>query len=200
MLMNRRLPVNLFLLLLTSGLFALLLAACNTAANVTPTPIYTRLTESSLAAGDPIPVPANEADIILTVTGKISRLNQAQAIVMDLATIEQLGEVEYTLDDPFLEERVTYRGVLLGDLLNVWGVSAEATTLHMIALNDYEVDVPIEDFEKMPVVYALRINGDHMPVSTRGPAMLVYPYDHFNLDKTIYNNYWIWQIKSIDVR
>ena len=30
--------------------------------------------------------------------------------------------------------------------------------------------------------------------------MLVFPYDNFKFDVTVYNNYWAWQIKSIEVK
>jgi hypothetical protein len=195
--MNRR----YFFLLTGAGivLLVIFLTGCGGDASETG-PIYTQLTEATLSPGDPIPVPANADDIMLTVSGKISHPNQGDAIVMDRATIERLGEVEYTVDDPFLEQTVTYRGVLLGDLLKVWGVTTDAQQMHLVALNDYEVVVPIEDYELMPVLFAMQVNGDYMPISTRGPAMLVYPYNHFDLDHTLYNNYWIWQIKSVDVR
>jgi hypothetical protein len=39
-----------------------------------------------------------------------------------------------------------------------------------------------------------------MPISTRGPAMLVFPYNDFDFDRAVYDNYWIWQIKSIEVQ
>jgi hypothetical protein len=39
-----------------------------------------------------------------------------------------------------------------------------------------------------------------MPVSTRGPSMLVFPYAHYDFDEAVYNNYWIWQLKQIDVQ
>jgi hypothetical protein len=178
-------------------IFALILSACSpTAAN--PTPAYIIVSEGTLNAGDAIPVPAGE--VILTVTGKIGTSNVDESIQMDIDTIEALGLVDYTLNDPFENIETTFRGVLMSDLLDLWQVTADATTLHMVALNDYAIDVPISDLRTYPVILALRANGEYMPVSTRGPAMLVYPYGEYELDPAIYNDFWIWQLKSIEVR
>jgi hypothetical protein len=177
--------------------FALLLTACSpTAAEATPA--YTVVSEASLAAGDAIPVPSG--DVILTVTGKIGTTNVDDSIQMDIATIESLGQVDYTLTDPFDEVQITFRGVLMSKLLDVWQVAEDATTLNIVALNDYAIDVPISDLRTYPVIFALQANGEYMPVSTRGPAMLVYPYGEYELDPAVYNDFWIWQIKSIEVR
>jgi hypothetical protein len=70
----------------------------------------------------------------------------------------------------------------------------------MVALNDYAVDVPLADLREYPVIFALQADGEYLPVSTRGPAMLVYPYNDFEFEQAVYNDYWIWQIKSIDVQ
>jgi hypothetical protein len=92
-------------------------------------------------------------------------------------------------------------GPLMSDLLALWGVSQDAVeTLNVVALNDYAVDVPAGDLWEYPVIFALQADGEYMPVSTRGPAMLVYPYADFDFDMDEYNSYWVWQIKTIDVQ
>jgi len=183
------------------GLLSLALAACAPAASTaTPTAVFTTVSQPTLKKGDPIPAPVG--DVILTVTGLTeTRNNEAdKSIQMDLATIESLGVVEYTVNDPFEKKDITYRGVLMSDLLDVLQVSSTATKLNMVALNDYSIEVPIEDMHKYPVLFALQADGEYMPISTRGPAMLVYPYDDFTFDQAVYNDYWIWQIASIDAR
>lgn len=159
--------------------------------------VYTIVTEGTLKPGDSIPVP--ESGAILTITGSVSNFNVDESIVMDIPTIESVGVVSYTVTDPFEETKVTYTGVLMSDLLKVWGVDDSATTLSVLALNDYQVEVPIKDVRDYPVIFAMKSDGEYMPISTRGPAMLVFPYDDFEFDKALYNDYWAWQIKSIDV-
>jgi hypothetical protein len=70
--------------------------------------------------------------------------------------------------------------------------------MHMVALNDYSVDVPIADMRQYPIMLALKTNGAYMDVADRGPSMLVYPYDDFEFDRNLYNDYWIWQLRSIE--
>jgi hypothetical protein len=159
---------------------------------------YRVVSEASLSAGDAIPVPSWA--VILTVTGKIGTTNIEDKIQMDIATIESLGQVDYTVTDPFEGIETTFRGVLMSDLLDLWQVSTDATTLHVVALNDYAIDVPISDLRTYPVIFALKANGEYLPVSTVGPARLVYPYGEYALDPALYNDFWIWQIKSIEVR
>lgn len=186
------------------GVICLNLAACasqedeNKSSSDTSQPIYTVVTEGTLQADTPIPLPTDAP--ILTVTGRINNPNEGDSIVMDLATLEMVGLVDYTLQDPFEEVETTYRGPLMSDLVALWGVDPEATTLVVSALNDYSAEIPLNDIMKYPVIFALQRDGEYMPIATRGPAMLVFPYDDFEFDSSIYNNYWVWQIKSIEVR
>lgn len=182
------------------GLVSLVLIAvmvgCAPAA--TTEDVYTVVSEGELAAGDDIPVPSG--DVVMTVTGKIGNPNVGDAIQMDMETLESVGLVDYAMTDPFEQIPVTFRGVLMSDLLDLWGVPADATILHAVALNDYSVDIPIKDMRDYPVMLATMQNGDYMEVSDRGPLMMVYPYEHFDFDHAIYDNYWIWQLKSIEVQ
>ncbi len=175
----------------------LVAAACGSSAPTTKT-VYTEVTKGTLKAGDKIPAPTG--DVILTVTGKIGTTNSNGAIKMDLATIESVGLVDYKVLDPFQKKDTVFRGPLMGNLLDLWQVAKDATKLHVVALNDYVVDVPMSEVRKYPVVFALQQDGQYMPVSTRGPAMLVFPYNDFQFDQTVFNDYWAWQIKTIDVQ
>jgi hypothetical protein len=167
-----------------------------------PTPkfeeVYTVVSPAALAAGAAIPLPQSE--ILLTVTGKIGATNQDGQIVIDLATIEAVGVVEYEVTDPFEARKIVYRGVLMRDLLAVWQVESSATQLHFVALNEYAIDIPIEEMHQYPILFGLQADGDYMQPDYRGPAMLVYPMDAYHLDPAVTTAKWIWQIKSIDVQ
>lgn len=184
---SRRLILIAFLVL------TLLIVACNGQKK----PVYTTISEAAIHAGDPIPSPSE--NIILTVTGNIGTTNDRDQIVMDIPTIESLDRVEYTVMDPFKDVAVTYRGVLMSDLLDLWQVNDEATTLQMTALNDYMVEVPISLIREFPIVFAMQADGEYMPISDKGPAMLVLPYDDYEFERPSSDAYWIWQIKSVDV-
>jgi len=176
------------------GLLLCVMSACSPAQDAK---FYTQVSQPKLKAGDTVPAPTGT--VILTVTGKIGTTNQDKSIVMDRDMIESVGQIEYKVTDPFENKVYTYRGPMMSDLLNLWKVTQDAQTLKISALDDYEVDVPLAEVRKYPVIFALQQEGQYMPTSTRGPAMLVFPYDNFKFDTTVYNNYWAWQIKSIDV-
>lgn len=159
--------------------------------------VYTKVTEATLQAGDAIPTP--EQDAVLTVNGKIGTSNTADAIVMDRATIEKVGLVEYTVQDPFADHAITYRGVLMRDLLALWQVPKNAETVQLTALNDYQVDIPVADFYQYPILYAMQADGVYMEPDYQGPAMLVFPVDDYQFDKITVRRRWIWQIKTIEI-
>lgn len=148
--------------------------------------------------GTPIPPP--ETEPLLTVMGKIGVTNVGDTLAMDRSTLEAVGLVEYMVKDPFEEVDHTYTGVLMRDLLELWQVPPDATLLQVIALNDYEIDVPIELMRNYPVIFALKEDGEYMTPDYRGPAMLVFPYDHYSFEESLTNSYWVWQIKSITVK
>lgn len=161
-------------------------------------PFYTRVNESTLQSGDNLPTPIGE--VILTVTGNIGVTNVENAILMDREMIEAVGQYEYTVTDPFENIDRVYSGPLVSDLLDLWQVPADATQIEVSALDDYVVTVAIADLRNYPVLFALQQDGQYMPISTRGPAMLVFPYNNFEFNQQIYNDYWAWQIKSIEVQ
>lgn len=169
----------------------------NAGCQISDEPVYTVISQPTLAAGDPIPLPAEE--VTFTITGKIGTSNDGEQIIMDVPTVESLGLVNYTVQDPFKDESVTYTGVLMSDLLALWQIEDDATQLSLTALNDYQVDVPLNLLQDYPVVFALKADGSYMPIAERGPAMLVFPYDHFEFEQPLTNSYWIWQIASLNV-
>lgn len=177
-------------------IIALFLLSCK------PTPVfeevYTVVTEAILQPGATIPEPTQ--DLILTVTGKIQNVNHDNAILMDRTTIEAVGLVEYTVTDPFEQRPIRYRGVLMRDLLDLWQVADDATTVQLTALNDYKIDIPLAEFRKYPVLFALQADGVYMQPDYRGPAMLVYPVDQYQFELLAVQRKWIWQIKTIDIQ
>lgn len=158
--------------------------------------VYTRVTEGVLHPGDLIPTPQQET--ILTVSGEIGTANDGDAIIMDRPTIEGVGLVEYSVQDPFADRQILYRGVLMRDLFALWQVADNAQTVHLTALNDYQIDIPIEDFHNYPILFAMQADGVYMERDYQGPAMLVYPVDDYEFDTIAIKRRWIWQIKSIE--
>lgn len=159
--------------------------------------VYNPVSPASLTPGTAIPLPKGKP--ILTVQGQTGNPNQGQTTVMDLPTLEAIGQVEYSVTDPFEKTKRTFRGILLRDLLKILQVSPAATTLDWVALNDYKISIPIDFIQKYPVLLAFQQDGKYMKEDYRGPAMLVLPYDHFQFDTNQTDAYWIWQIKSLSI-
>ncbi|QIM20900.1 molybdopterin-dependent oxidoreductase [Phycicoccus sp. HDW14] len=155
---------------------------------------YTVVAPATLRPGDPVPAPTGT--VVLTVSGRVTG---GADVPLDLATIERMGLVEYSVDDKQAEgHRVTFRGVLLRDLLAVVGAGG-AKTLHTLAINDYGVDIPASDARDYPTMLATSVDGQRMSVERYGPTRIVYPTSTYDLDPVTYDPRWIWQLKSIEV-
>lgn len=159
-------------------------------------PVYQVITSGTLTPGEAIPEPQDAT--ILTVSGRIGAMNQGETIVMDRQTLESVGVVEYEVHDPFEDRPIVYRGVLMSELLKVWQVADDVTVARFTALNDYQIDVPIEDFQQYPVLFAMQADGVTLTPDYRGPAMLVYPLDDYEFDLISNKRRWIWQITMIE--
>ncbi|GAB4553072.1 MAG: molybdopterin-dependent oxidoreductase [Anaerolineales bacterium] len=176
-------------------LLILLLSAC---ADQTKT-VYTVVAPASLKPGDAIPAPSGE--VILTVSGKISAKNNGDTLQMDLATLEKLGLVEYDIHDPWMKEQVTYTGVLMSDFLKFIQADSTAELVHIVALDDYQVDLSVRELQKWPVLLATRANGAYMTVNENGPTRIIFPFDQYpEIDKKDYQDLSIWNIVSMEVR
>lgn len=174
---------------------AILLTACG---NASQSP-YQRVSESTLQPGAPIPAPTGE--VILTISGKIGVTNNGDQLLLDMETLEKFGLVQYELNDPWLKEKFTYTGVLMSDLLKFIQSAPEAESVHLIALDDYEVDIVVRDIEKWPILLATRANGQYMSVAENGPTRIIFPFDQFpEIDQTTYRDLMIWNIASMEVR
>ena len=142
---------------------------------------------------------APSGEVILTVSGRIASTNAGATATYDLAMLDALPKRATTTETPWTKGVVTFEGPLGAALLDQ--VGAEGTTLKIVALNDYAVEVPVEDFRKWPVILATHKDGKTMPVRDKGPIFVIYPFD---LDRSLYNEKIFsrsaWQVKSIEVR
>lgn len=182
--------------LLSVFISALILVSCGGAA--TPT-TYTVVTKGTLKPGDSVPAPTGE--VVLTVNGNISQKNADNALQFDLATLENIGLVEYKVDDPFVKKTILYTGVLMSQILKVAGASSDATTITLTALDDYSVDMQIADAVKWPILVALKADGEYMPIDENGPLINIIPYNDFpEIDHLTYDAMWVWSLSAITVK
>lgn len=93
-----------------------------------------------------------------------------------------------------------WTGVSLSHLAQFMGASS-ASELHLVALNNYAVSVPMSDLRRYDPVLASRRNGERISVREKGPLILIYPFDeHRALAKQEYINRTIWQVNEIRIK
>jgi hypothetical protein len=116
-----------------------------------------------------------------------------------MPTLERLGLAEYSVQDPYRLEEVTYTGVLMSDLREYLEVSESSENFHIVALDDYRVDLSFADVERWPILLATRSDGEYMSLENSGPTRIIFPYDSFKIDPVRYNDLWIWNIDTMQV-
>ena len=188
-------PVIQLAALLLTLTIALVSSALPTAANAQPSKDYEAVTEATLKPGMAIPEPTGP--VILTVGG---RIKSGKLVRFDLATLESLGLIRFTTPTSWTTEPAAFEGVLLSALLDIVGADPAATTLNLIALNDFESPAPIADGRKWPVMLALKRDGEYMSRRDRGPIWMIYPQHAYpEVGQREYFSRWVWQLKAITV-
>ena len=148
-------------------------------------------------ASEPLPLP--EGDVILEVRGAIGRQNVGDAALLDRTLLESFGTATMQTATPWTDGRPVFEGVPATRLLAALDASGEVIVAR--ALNDYEVEIPVSDFERYDVLFALKQDGRYMRVRDKGPIWIVYPMDeHPEVGNQELQQRWIWQLKSLYVR
>lgn len=136
--------------------------------------------------------------VILTITGKIAVKNSTDAAVFDRAMLEKLPQRTFTTATPWDKQPIQFTGPLLRDVLAA--ARATGSTIKASALNDYQTSIPMADAQKFDVIVAHRMNGEIIPVKTKGPLFIVYPFDTKpELRATTYYERSAWQLKAMNI-
>jgi hypothetical protein len=149
-------------------------------------------------------------EVLLTVTGKgVKRVadkgapatestTAAEVAEFTLAALAAMPQHTITTKAPWHDGVRSYSGPLLRDVLAA--AQAQASAARFIALNDYKIDMPLEDAALYPVVLAIRLDGKPMLVRDKGPLFVMYPFDkHPELAKTKYFSRCVWQLNRIEL-
>jgi len=135
---------------------------------------------------------------VLTISGQISATNIDDHFVFDLDMIRALPQHHFTTGTPWHPEKHQFSGPLLRELLA--RVGAEGNIIQAIALNDYKVDIPIDDAKNFDMIVALEMDGEPMSVRNKGPLFILYPFDQqHETQSQVYYNRAIWQLKAINI-
>ncbi len=143
-------------------------------------------------------LPPAAGKVILTVSGKVADTNTANGAQFDLAMLEKLPQQSFTTKTPWSKEPIKFTGPLLRDVLAA--AKANGTTIRAMALNDYKTAIPLEDTQRYDMILAHRMNDEPIPVRTKGPLFIVYPFDSkAELQASKFYGRSAWQLKSMDI-
>ena len=139
------------------------------------------------------------AAVVLTVTGRITQHNAPKQYQWSMAMLEALPQHNFSTMTPWAQQPLQFSGPLLRDVL--LAVGAQGQRLVARALNDYSVQIPVQDALSHDMVVATRMNGQPMSVRQRGPLFVVYPFDSKpELKSSTYIERSIWQLRAIEVQ
>ncbi|MFN3375630.1 MAG: molybdopterin-dependent oxidoreductase [Burkholderiaceae bacterium] len=139
-----------------------------------------------------------EGPVILSITGKVEVRNQGDQAAFDLEMIEKLPQRSFTTQTPWDKKPTKFTGPLLRDVLAA--AKARGQTITAMALNDYKITIPMDDAIRFDVLLAHRINDEPIPVRTKGPLFIIYPFDAKPELKTArYYERSVWQLRSLTI-
>jgi hypothetical protein len=145
---------------------------------------------------DSLPLPTGP--VILTVSGPDILTNLDNSAQFDLEMLEGLGTSSIKTSTIWTDGVIDFEGVPLSDLL--LALHAKGSVVKATALNDYAVEIPLQDEKSSGALLAFRMNGKDMSPRDKGPIWVVYPYDSspdFQTD-VIYASS-IWQLNRLEV-
>ena len=153
-------------------------------------------TPAPRAPDERLPAPAGEP--VLTITGRVERTNVEHTVRLDEDGLDSLGRVRIELYEPWVKQRMSFQGVWLADVLGATGIDDAAASLHLTALDNYQVDIPITDVRAGGVLLATRTgDGGAIPIAEGGPIRIVFAD---GVASGANANQWIWSVTTIDVR
>ncbi len=137
--------------------------------------------------------------VILEIYGNITHTNVGDAAHFDMEMLEALPPATLETSTAVTDGVHRFDGVLMRDVLA--RVGADAQTVSATALNDYTIDIPIEDLDRFDILLAYRMDGQKLLPSDKGPLWIVYPRDqHDELQDIRYDYRWVWQLYRLDIK
>lgn len=161
------------------------------------------LVGASLCPAPASALPAPTGPVVLTIQGRLLRTNahhsQGMAVAdLDMAMLERLEQVSFTTQTPWYSRARRFTGPLLRDVLALAGARGE--TLRLVALNNYRVDMPMQDCQRWDVIVARLLDDQPMAVRDKGPLFVIYPFDsQAELRRAAYYSRSAWQLRTIEV-
>ena len=145
------------------------------------------------------PVQAPTGPVVLTLTGKIGQRNvDRSALHFDAAILDELGVVKAKVYDPWVKQELEFQGVWMNDLIEAAKPTSGAQSIHITALDNYQVDLSLADVRAGGILAATkRGDGSPIPLEEGGPVRVVFVG---GVPSGASADQWIWNLTTIDVR
>jgi hypothetical protein len=151
------------------------------------------------ASGTVLALDKPSGPVMLTLSGKLRSPNEGALAQFDMAMLERLPQTSFTTRTPWYSQPRKFTGPLLRDVLAAAG--AYGSVLRAVALNDYWVELPIDDAAQSDVIIARLLDDKPMAVRDKGPLFVIYPFDSRpDLRNPIHFGRSAWQLRTIEVR
>ncbi|PAU76216.1 molybdopterin-dependent oxidoreductase [Halomonas salipaludis] len=168
------------------------------------TAVSFRLRAAGLLAGIALPVaaaalPPPDTTPLLRVSGDIAHPNIGEEAHIDRSLFASLPRQTLDTTTVVTDGVSHFEGVLMRDLLDA--VGAQGDEVVATALNDYIIDIPMQDFHDYDVLLADTMDGETLTPRDKGPLWIVYPRDdHSELQDIRYDYRWVWQLEQLEIR
>ena len=136
-----------------------------------------------------------QGEVVLTVTGSIARTNDGDNAIFDMGGLKALPSRTIETSTPWTEGTHVYVGVSAKALAEL--VGAGGTTVLATALNDYQIEIPLEDFTADRFIIAYQSDGEPMSIRDKGPLWIMYRFDDETYANDTYYSRSIWQLKEL---
>jgi len=141
---------------------------------------------------------APTGDVLLSVKGAHHDIAPNGHAMFDIAMLQALPAETFATSTIWTEGVQEFTGVPLHALIERLGI--QNGHIRASAINDYHVEIPLDDAKEGGPIIAYMRNGETMSVRNKGPLWLIYPFDHNEeyRSETIYSRS-IWQLDRIEI-
>ncbi len=138
---------------------------------------------------------ADDRQTLLTLSGG----PDGTEITLTERALMAMPHVYIKTKNEFVDDVTTFSGPLARDVMALLDVDGSSVVL--TAVNDYSVEVPLEDFVKYDVVFAMAADGERFSRRDKGPLWVIYPMSDFpELQDPVYNARLIWQLVKVELK
>lgn len=135
---------------------------------------------------------------LLTIERTVNGLSDT--VILSREDLEMLNQYSLRTENEFVDGPTLFIGPLARDVLDTVGRGLSDTVV-LTAANDFQVEIPVSDFDKYDVVFAMSANGERLSRRDKGPIWVIYPTSqHKDLQDPVYNARLIWQLVRIDIK